>query len=195
MKVSKKYVFFGPLLKWMMSKDRLSNVVCGMGFLRRKLLKWLAVPMGRQQWRRRSSTNGTIGFRRVERTLEMTHAAAVQRQRRRLTLLDKDRRITIREIVDRIDCGYGTVFRISHDQLNMRRICARWIPKMLTDDQKRITVESCKRLLKRFEREGADFMGKIFTVDETWTRLYTPETKAQSTMWKTPAHRLRRSSS
>jgi len=61
-----------------------------------------------------------------------SHVAAVKE------LLDKDRRITIREIVDRTDCGYGTVFKIIHDQLNMRRICARWIPKMLTDDQKRI---------------------------------------------------------
>ena len=29
-------------------------------------------------------------------------------------------------------------------------------------------------------------MDRIVTVDETWISLYTPETKAQSTMWKTP---------
>lgn len=58
-------------------------------------------------------------------------------------LLDKDRRITIREIVDRTSCSYGTVFNIIHDTLNMRRVCARWIPKLLTDDQKRLRVDSC----------------------------------------------------
>ena len=29
-------------------------------------------------------------------------------------------------------------------------------------------------------------MDRIVTVDETWISLYTPETKAQSMMWKTP---------
>ena len=29
-------------------------------------------------------------------------------------------------------------------------------------------------------------MDRIVAVDETWISLYTPETKAQSTMWKPP---------
>ena len=29
-------------------------------------------------------------------------------------------------------------------------------------------------------------MERIVTVDETWISFYTPETKQQSTMWKTP---------
>lgn len=101
-------------------------------------------------------------------------------------LLDKDRRITIREIVLRLDCGYGTVFRILHDQLNMRRVCARWIPKQLSIEQKLVRAECSKQMIRRFEREGADFLERIVTVDETWISLYTPETKAQSTMWKGP---------
>ena len=57
---------------------------------------------------------------------------------------------------------------------------------MLNTDQKRLRVECCEQLLKRFEREGEIFMDRIVTVDETWISLYTPETKARSTMWKTP---------
>lgn len=109
-----------------------------------------------------------------------SHVAAVKQ------LLDNDRRITIRDIVAKTDYSYGTVSGIIHNQLNMRRICARWIPKMLNTDQKRLRVECCEQLLKRFEREGEKFMDRIVTVDETWISLYTPETKAQSTMWKTP---------
>ena len=101
-------------------------------------------------------------------------------------LLNKDRRITLRELAARTDCSYGKVFNIVHEQLNMRRISARWIPKMLTDDQKQMRKESCKRILGRFQREGSNFMERIVTVDETWISFYTPETKQQSTMWKTP---------
>ena len=41
--------------------------------------------------------------------------------------------------------------------------------------------------MERFEREGDEFLlSHIITVDETWIKVYEPETKKQSTMWKTP---------
>lgn len=101
-------------------------------------------------------------------------------------LLDKDRRITIREIEERTDCSIGTIYNIIHNELNMRRLCARWIPKMLTEEQKKQRVTCCQRFLDRVEREGQAFLERIVTVDETWISLYEPETKSQSTMWKTP---------
>ena len=101
-------------------------------------------------------------------------------------LLDKDRRIPVREVSQRVDCSVGTVHTIIHDNLNMRRLCARWIPKILSACQKTQRVESCRRFVQRFEREGEDFLSRIVTADETWISLYEPESKEQSTMWKTP---------
>ena len=100
-------------------------------------------------------------------------------------LLDKDRRITIREVSQRVDCSVGTVHTIIHENLNRRRLCARWIPKMLSECQKAQRVESCQRFVQRFKREGEDFLSRIVTADETWISLYEPESKEQSTMWKT----------
>ena len=100
-------------------------------------------------------------------------------------LLDKDRRITIREISERVDYSVGTVHSIIHEELHIRRLCARSIPKMLSDAQKEQRVECCARFVHRFEREGEAFIRRIVTVDETWISLYEPETKEQSTMWKT----------
>ena len=56
-------------------------------------------------------------------------------------LLDIDRRITICEITDRTEYSYGTVFNIIHNELGMRRICARWIQHMLDDNQMRQRAE------------------------------------------------------
>ena len=100
-------------------------------------------------------------------------------------LLDKDRRITVREVSQRVDCSVGTVHTIIHDNLNMRRLCARWIIKMLSECQKTQRMESCRRFVQRFEQEGGDFLRRIVTADETWISLYEPESKEQSTMWKT----------
>ena len=78
-------------------------------------------------------------------------------------LLDKDTRITVREVSQRVDCSVGTVHTIIHVTLNMRRFCARWIPKMLSECQKTQRVESCRRFVQRFEREGEDFLSRIVT--------------------------------
>ena len=101
-------------------------------------------------------------------------------------LLDKDRRITVREVSQRVDYSVGTVHTIIHENLNMRRLCARWIPKMLSEFQKVQRVESCRRFVQRFEPEGEHFLSRIVTADETWISLYETESKEQSTMWKTP---------
>ena len=100
--------------------------------------------------------------------------------------LDKDRRITVREVSQATDCSVGTVHTIIHETLNMRRLCARWIPKMLSECQEAQRVESCRHFVQRFEQEGEDFLSRIVTTDETWISLYEPESKEQSTMWKTP---------
>ena len=84
--------------------------------------------------------------------------------------LDKERRITIREVSQRVDCSVGTVHTIIHENLNMRWLCARWIPKMLSECQKAQRVESCQRFVQRFEPEGEDFLSRIVTADETCVR-------------------------
>ena len=82
-------------------------------------------------------------------------------------LLDKDRRITVREVSQRVDCSVGTVHTIIHETLNMRRLRARWIPQMLSECQEAQRVESCRHFVQRFEREGEDFLSRIVTADET----------------------------
>ena len=57
---------------------------------------------------------------------------------------------------------------------------------MLLECQKAQRVESCWHFVLRFERKGEDFLSRIVTADKTWISLYEPESKEQSTMWKTP---------
>ena len=101
-------------------------------------------------------------------------------------LLELDHRIMFREISYKVDCSICTVHDILYNKLNMRWICARWIPKMLSEDQKKQRIECCWRQVERFEREGDEFLRRIITVNETWIKLFKPETKEQSTMCKTP---------
>ena len=86
-------------------------------------------------------------------------------------LLVKNRCIRVREVGKRVNCSVGTVHTIIHENLNMRRLCARWIPKMLSECQKAQRQGSCWRFVQRFKREGEDFLSRIVTEDETWISL------------------------
>ncbi|KAI6656057.1 hypothetical protein LOD99_1791 [Oopsacas minuta] len=60
---------------------------------------------------------------------------------------------------------------------------ARWVPKLLSKEQKRERVRVSKELLSRYKAEE-DFLDRIVTGDETWFHYYESESKTQSKQWK-----------
>jgi histone-lysine N-methyltransferase SETMAR len=75
--------------------------------------------------------------------------------------------------------------RILSDDLNMRRIAAKFVPRLLSNDQKEHRVAVCREL-KDQARDDSDFISKVITGDESWVYGYDPETKQQSSQWKSP---------
>ena len=51
--------------------------------------------------------------------------------------------------------------------LGFRKVCARWVPRMLSEEIKAERFHISRELLERFEKEGEDFSKKIITGDET----------------------------
>ena len=84
----------------------------------------------------------------------------------------QDKRVTIRELVRDTGVSYGTVWTILKDKLNMSRVCARWVPRLLTSVERERRVEDSRKFLRRYNREGEDFLNRIITTDETWSRGY-----------------------
>ena len=96
-----------------------------------------------------------------------------------------DRRQTIHDVCEIVWLSYGTVQRILADNLNMRRIPARFVPRLLSEDQKALRVSVC-RALKQQATDDLTFISNIITSDETWVYGYDPKTKQQSSQWKSP---------
>jgi len=67
----------------------------------------------------------------------------------------------------------------------MRRISARFVPRPLSNDQKALRVSVCREF-KQQARDNPKFISNITTSDETWVYGYDPETKQQSSQWKSP---------
>ena len=80
----------------------------------------------------------------------------------------KDRRITVRQVGENVDIGYGTAQDILTNVLGMRRVCARWVPSRLVPEQKTVRVQICTELQQRLSDEGDSFLNKVITCDETW---------------------------
>ncbi|XP_026316211.1 histone-lysine N-methyltransferase SETMAR-like [Hyposmocoma kahamanoa] len=99
-------------------------------------------------------------------------------------LIEGDRRLTVQEISSEIGISYGSVQSAITDHLGFRKISARWVPRLLTGNQKQVRSVIAGRLLHRFQEEGEDFLRRIVTCDETWVHHYTPKSKMASKEWR-----------
>jgi len=95
-------------------------------------------------------------------------------------LILEDRRISSKSIAEKLGISRERVGSIIHEDLNMRKLSAKWVPKCLNADQKRQRCQSSKTLLECFRRDPNDFLSRLVTMDEAWLYHYDPETKQQS---------------
>jgi len=65
----------------------------------------------------------------------------------------------------------------------MKRVCAKFVPRLLTNDQ-REQRQTIARDLFESSCEDVQFLKNIVTGEESWVYGYDPETKQQSSQWK-----------
>ena len=94
-----------------------------------------------------------------------------------------DRRMKVREIAETIGISKERVGYILHEELDMKKLCARWVQHLLTADQKRTCMKIPEQCLERFNKNKTDFMRRFITVHVTKIYHYTPESKQQSKYW------------
>jgi hypothetical protein len=98
-------------------------------------------------------------------------------------VIRKDRRLGVRAVAEEVNLCRESVRQILSEELNMRKVCAKMVAKVLSDEQKECRKELCLGLLQRVENEPV-LLNLIITCDETWIFMYDLETKQQSMQWK-----------
>jgi histone-lysine N-methyltransferase SETMAR len=76
-------------------------------------------------------------------------------------------------------------YTILSRDLKMRRISARWIPHLLTKEQKHAWVRIFNQLWKQFPKYKNRSFANILTGDETWVRFYEPKRKKHNNIGAT----------
>jgi len=99
-------------------------------------------------------------------------------------LILEDHQISAKSIAEQLGISRERVGSVIHEDLDMRKFSAKWVPKCLNADQKRQRCQSSEQLLEFFRRDPNDFLSRLVTIDETWLYHYGPETKQQSLEWR-----------
>jgi len=85
-------------------------------------------------------------------------------------ILRENRRLTVRSIADQVNIDRETVRKILTEDLGMRNVSEKMVPKELTEEQKQRRVTICQDLLERQN----NIFGRVITGDETWVYQYDP---------------------
>ena len=97
-------------------------------------------------------------------------------------LVRANRRLTVREIAEEVSISTGSCHEILTEKFNLHRVAAKFVPRLMTEQQKENRVDVCRQLLER-ANDDETFMQRIITGDESWVYGYDIETKVQSSQW------------
>jgi len=97
-----------------------------------------------------------------------------------------NRRLTIRELSENVNISYGSVRNILTTDLNLRQMSAKFVPRVLTVEQKQQCLSFSLELRDRAASDSS-FLGNVMTGNETLVYCYDAETRVQSSQWKSPS--------
>ena len=113
------------------------------------------------------------------------------------TLVLEDRRVAVKQLAAITKMSVGSIATILHDHLHMSKVSARWVPRLLTPNQKEQRADSCKELIElntRFFLSNRDHGWNMGSPFWSWNELiinaienallsYTKEGKGGTSVW------------
>ncbi|XP_042211468.1 protein GVQW3-like, partial [Homarus americanus] len=99
--------------------------------------------------------------------------------------INENRRLTVRELEEDLGIPRTSVSEILTKDLGMKRLTAKFVPKLLSREQKEFRAEVAEVCFKPLTM--THISSQVINGDESWFYGYDPETKAQSSQWKLPA--------
>ncbi|CAH2007245.1 unnamed protein product [Acanthoscelides obtectus] len=82
-------------------------------------------------------------------------------------LIIEDRHVTYRDIEASLKISKTSIQKILHEALGVRLV-SRWIPHLLTEEQKAARVNLCQKTLDRFNSGNSKNVYSIVSGDESW---------------------------
>jgi len=100
-------------------------------------------------------------------------------------LIEEDRFITYDQMEEQSSLSHGTINRMIHDHLGLRKLASRWVPHQLSVKNRQDRLNFCKEMLGRIE-SGQVRLDQIVTGDECWIYFRQIAKRASSRAWTAP---------
>ena len=97
-----------------------------------------------------------------------------------------DRKVPTDEVAHVLQISHGSGYEMMHNKLRFHKVCARWIPKQLSQVHKQTHVDICQKHLDYYGNERDIFLDRIITGDETWVHHYEQESNGR--VWNRNIH-------
>jgi hypothetical protein len=94
--------------------------------------------------------------------------------------VEEVRRICIEALATAQGTSVSIIHAVLHDDLGLEKKSARWVPKLLNDEQKQQLVEICSEFLKAVHCHSLAKLDSIVTMGETMVCYHTPQSNKQS---------------
>ena len=97
-------------------------------------------------------------------------------------IVRRNPRATVRQIAEDTEIPKTTVHRILKDYLKLRLVNLKWVPRVLSEEQKHERVRLAQKLLTSI-REDPSFLDRVVTGDETWIHYIESGGRRANQVW------------
>ena len=91
-----------------------------------------------------------------------------------------DRRLKVRELANMVRISNSAIHRILIKNVDVRKLCARWVLRLHSMEQKQRREDFSNQCLMKFHSNKSYSLRRFITINKTWVRHATPEAKEQS---------------
>ena len=99
-------------------------------------------------------------------------------------VVEQDARVSVKDIASCTGISEGSVQTILKKHLDLRKVCPRWVPHLLTEEQKTQCLKCARELLKSYKGCNSRVISNLLTGDETWVHMFEPQRRADNKQWK-----------
>lgn len=103
-------------------------------------------------------------------------------------MVEVDPRVTYEIIERELNIGTAQVHVIMHEHLRLKKVCARWVPHILTQEHIEKRLEFCHEMISKYGDLNRKRLIELVTSDETWIYHYEPESPSSAKEWVPKDH-------
>ena len=94
-------------------------------------------------------------------------------------MVEQDAPLSVKDIASCTGISEGSVQTILKKRLDLRKVCARWVPHFPAEELKTQRLKCARELLKTYKGCNSRVISNSLTGDETWVHMFEPQRRAE----------------